>query len=168
MPESEKNHEIIQEIIRQAELFQQAQLTTALAADQRATGFASLIAAGATVLVAGGAATILAADGYDALGWVALAMAGGLLVSMSLAIWAARPVQIYLPGASPEVWIGDISASKTQQQSLTEMAGNYRDEIRYNQELLAANGRVIARAYWIAWGTLVSGAIAAIGLLVAR
>lgn len=158
--------DIIREAIREAESFLESQLTTGLSADQRATSFASVVAAGAAVIGGGGITLILANSELVALGWVAITMSGGLLISMILAALAARPVQFCLPGMHPAHWVADMDAQKPLATSLREMMENYGRDLNHNQKVLKANGRLMWSSIVAACGSLCVGGLVAIGMLI--
>ena len=66
------DEKMLQEIIREAELFLGSQLTAGVAADQRAVTFASVLSAAAAVLIGGYVAAATSGNPMPGLGWVVL------------------------------------------------------------------------------------------------
>lgn len=153
------DEEVLVEIQEAAERRLDAQLTTALAADQRALVFAGFAAAAAAAL-GGTAASLLAGPGGNALlGWLALAAAVGMTMPMAVAIYAARPRQWWLPGGRPDNWTEDIATAKPRVERLQELAADYDDRIVHNDAIMADNARWLRRAIVLAFATLILSAL---------
>jgi hypothetical protein len=130
---------VLNEIIRQAEARLQAQLTAAIAADQRAMTFAGLLLAAAAAMIGTG----LGAS-PDAKLTVPVFVTGlGLFVSATLAIVAARPVDWDFVGNTPSAWIGSIADKQTLHDALSDMATFYAEMIDNNETAIAD------AAFWI-------------------
>lgn len=139
---TETNRQLLQqEAYRLSEKSLEMDLTTALAADQRAMTFAGLLL---------GAATLLAglfdseSPNYGmllaALVFVAAAVVAGL---------AARPVQFYAPGSKHGYLQEDIDADRDFSEVIAEM-GRYNDlHSDRNRAAIAANGRKLTVAFVI-------------------
>lgn len=163
---SSANNDVLDEIIRQAETYLQTQLTASIAADQRAIGFTSLMAAAAMAIGAAGSALILGTPPQPNLGWVCIFVAVGLLASMFFAIKAAMPAQFWFAGNSPEQWLNDVKIGLTLKASKAQQASHYAEMIAYNNDLMARNNKQMSVAVWIAWWVLLGGgAIAVLALL---
>ena len=153
------------EIVREAESCLNAQLTAAIAADQRALSFAGLLAV-AAVLTAGAGGSLLIGEPVNALlGWVAISVTGALLIAMLCAIWSARPVTFQFPGNDPAGWIDDIGGGKSLHDSMAEMAAHYSGMLEGNRKSMKVNGLLMMASFIVAWGGLVLGAIAAVIIL---
>lgn len=93
---------MIREILSQGEMFLQAQLKCALAADQRATTFTSVIVTLSAAVLAGGIALWgkVPNDAVIAM----LVMSASLLLAAFFAAWACRPIAFFYPGSRPDQW----------------------------------------------------------------
>lgn len=148
----------LDEIIRQAESRLQAQLSLAVAADQRAMSFASILVTGAAALIAW-AITHDLADGKI---WPILVLIIGVMVAAGCALWSANPVSWNSPGNSPESWIEDIAEGRDDLKSAkAAMANHYSEMIGENTERMSRNADWLGRAMLITFGTLVLGGITA-------
>ena len=162
-PASYKSTDVVllREIVTSAEARLQAQLTASLAADQRALVLAGFLLA-VIVALGGAAAALLLKDPKQLfLGYTAFGCAVGLLVALSLTVYAARPVDWSYPATRPGAWIKDIAAKKAEKIRLAEMAADAHLKIDDNATLMRSNGKCVNVALWIAIGTLVIGAILA-------
>jgi hypothetical protein len=160
--------ETLTELMRQAEVQLSAQLTAAIAADQRAMSFVSLMAASTVVLVGGGIALITADKPNMGLSWVAMIVACCFLASMLLAIWSARSIKWLYAGSQPENWQEDITAGTGLEHGLREQLENYDSRINKNRGRMEDCARYVGRALWVAWWGLLFGVIATTGLLISR
>lgn len=151
----------LHEIIRLAESHLNAQLTTALAADQRAMSFASVVAAGAVVVASGAIAVLESETQLHHVSWVGFLVTAGLLTSMYLAISSARPSRFWFTGSSPSDWINDIQQGKPLHQSLAEQADHYAGMIDEIDEIMRVNGKRMIWSIWTCWTSLVIGGLLA-------
>lgn len=123
----------------QAEKHLTAQLTSALASDQRATTFASILASISAAVLAGCAALWETLEGAS--------LAAGFTVSISLLVaaifgaWAARPIDFFMPGARPEQF------AECREQPLAQVLGQlseiYQHDIDENEEFMAGNQKAL-------------------------
>ena len=157
----------IDQILAHAESYLNAQLTSALAADQRALVYAGFLAAGVVALVGGGT-TLLIDVKSPFLGYTAFAMALGLTISMALAVYAARPTGFEFVGNKPDQWVADVAIGKPLIESLREQAVHYDAMIGSNADLLRDNCRWLTRAQWLSVATLVFGGSAIVSRFVVR
>jgi hypothetical protein len=141
--------ELVKEILREAEVNLQGQLSLAIAADQRSSVMASLFTAAAAAIVAG---LITLASTDNASHPIAI-YTGGAVAAMllaagaSLCIWAARPINFYVPGNEPKSWYGDIANPRELKVLLGEQAEVYQEMIDDNMRTLSKNSqRFIAGA----------------------
>jgi hypothetical protein len=149
---SQSDEKIIQEIIREAEAYLQAQLSLAIAADQRSSVMASVFAAGAAAVMAG-LMTLAASDHAQA--YVAIYVGGIvasalMLAGAALCIRAAQPTDFAVPGNMPACWYDDIGKAKDFKLLLGEQAEIYQSQIAENNATLTANAR------YFAWGARLS------------
>jgi hypothetical protein len=159
---AEADEGTLQEILREAESYLNAQLTAAIAADQRAIAFASLLGAAAVVIAGGGGALLLSERPNPALGWTCMAIVGTFLVAMAFANLAAMPSKFWFAGNSPAGWLEDVRAQRPLRASLAEQLVHYADMIADNDKLMRRNGTQMKVAVWIAWSGLAIGGMAAI------
>ena len=155
----------LSEIVREAESRLNAQLTAAIAADQRALSFAGLLAVAAVLTASAGGSLLIGEAENALLGWVAISVTGAFVIAMLCAILSARPASFQFLGNDPAEWVGDISANKSLHESLAEMAAHYNEMLAHNRKLMKVNGLLMSLSFIVAWGGLVSGAIAAVIIL---
>lgn len=133
----------LQDLANAADVYLQAQLIAAVAADQRALVFAGFLAA-ATAAIGSRAISILSQAPPDQfLGRLSLDVAGGLLAAMLFAILAARPTRWFFPGSQPESWKEDFKAQKPKVKRLQELLADYDTRIRKNHAVMKWNGRLV-------------------------
>lgn len=146
-------------LAQRAEVRLQAQLTTALAADQRAMVFAGLLAAAAAA-VGGAAGVALTGDTpRRALGVIAICVDFGLLVSLFLAIYAARPSRWCFPGSIPRSWSADLNSRRDLADALREYCDDLSDRIGDNNRLMKINGSVLMCSTIFALFSLFAGSV---------
>lgn len=131
--------EVLGEIIREAEARLQAQLTAAVAADQRAMTFAGLMLAAAAAMIG----AVLGASPDATITVPIFATALGLFGSSILAAIGARPVQWDFVGNSPRSWVSSVANGQSLQAGLADMADFYADMIDDNETAIAR------AAFWI-------------------
>jgi hypothetical protein len=128
--------ETVREILRQSECYLEAQLAAGLAADQRATTFASILAGSLTVIIGGVATIVLGESRYQVILLPALPMVICFAVSLWLSAEAAKPVDFYYRGNVPMGWLDDIQRKKELEISLAEQAFHYDEMIADNAKSL--------------------------------
>jgi hypothetical protein len=149
----------LQEILRQAETYLQAQLTAAIAADQRALTFAGYLAAAAAVLISGAGALLLATPPNWLLALTGFFVAGLLLRAMRMAMKSAEPTGFEFPGNVPGSWVCDVSEGKSLEVSLSEQCAHYHEMAGKNNELMKANGDRLRDAIEAVFRALVVGGL---------
>lgn len=159
-PYKTADESLLREIIASAEVRLQSQLTASLAADQRALVLSGFLVPTIAALVGGAAALFLQKPSEDFLGLVALLSALGLFVSLSLTIYAARPVPWCFPGTQPSSWLGDIESRKSESVWLGELAEDADRKANENSDLMAANARCVRWALYIVAAVLLIAGIA--------
>lgn len=132
--------EMAEQVLRQGELYLQAQLQLAIAADQRA---ATMAAFWGTIGTAVAAAAIAYWDRSSDLAILisGLACAALMVAGASACLWAARPVDFYAPGNHPQSWF-DLLDRPLFDVMLGE-AENYQAHIEANAAFLLTNCRLI-------------------------
>jgi hypothetical protein len=153
---SAASEDFLAEIIRQAEDRLSAQLTAAVAADQRAMTFAGLAMAAAGALI--GAA--LGAANNSSLAAPIFVTAAGLLISAFFAVLSARPVPWDYVGNSPSSRLNDIADGTTLHESLAQMAQFYDEMISENEIAISGAADWIRLSMGVALISLVIGLIA--------
>lgn len=144
-------------ILRQAEERLAAQLQVALAADQRAMTFASILLAAAAVLIAW--------DGTDTLWWPKLILIAAFTVAGGFSLWAASPIGWELVGNTPEAWVEDIAEGNAgddaKHSANAAMAAHYAKMIGDNEMSLTGNANWFRTAKAISFvGVLLAAVIA--------
>jgi hypothetical protein len=152
--------EILDEINREAELFLQAQLAAALAADQRALVYASIVGAVLAILI-GGLATVASSDmQLSKFLFCIVPMAICFIMSLVYALSACRPIGFASAGNNPRQWIEDIQSSQSLHDSKAEMAAFYGTAIEENRNAMEDAGKRLETA--MRWGAtgLIIGVVA--------
>jgi hypothetical protein len=149
--------EVLAEIIREAEARLQAQLTAAVAADQRAMTFAGLMLAAAAAMI--GAA--IGASPNTPLTVPIFVTALGLFASAVVAVIAARPIGWDFVGNTPKSWISDVAKSQSLQAALADMANFYAEMIDDNEKAIAGAASWIRLSMLGALVSLLIGLVAA-------
>jgi hypothetical protein len=135
------------QILAQGELYLGSQQTLAIAADQRATTAASILASAATAI----AAAFIAfwdkdADKSALIGGIAAAAL--LMVAAIMAAYAARPTDFDSPGNHPVNWFDN------RKENIVTMIGGEAESVQRrierNAAIMAANQRCVTRAFIVA------------------
>jgi hypothetical protein len=148
--------EFVDEIIRQAELRLDAQLSAALAADQRAMTFAGLLFAGIAVLLGGDFGTFSREAAQPI-----LVVTIGFTMAAGCACWSARPSPWHYVGNFPASWSDDISQGTSFDASRKETASDLQELLDHNESALQRAARWM-RASMV---TAVASAVAGIALI---
>lgn len=133
---------VIQEIIRQAELHLAAQLTAAIAADQRATAILSMTIAAATGGLGGGVALMMGDKPNYVLGPSAIALGTCLMVAAWFFLESLKPVAFEFSGNWPHSWYADKNMSANFKLSLGETAENYDVMLKTNDDAIKRNAKL--------------------------
>ena len=153
---------VVDEIIREAEIFIGEQFKAALAADSRALTLASVLGAAAT-LATGNLISISGSQPHIwpyAFGVVIIILA--LVLALINAVSAAKPISFEYNGNSPDQWLSDIVERKSLAEARAGQAFAYAVGIRTNKISLETNQRRITRAMTIALvGVIVGIGVAA-------
>jgi hypothetical protein len=150
----------LQEIARQAEVYLDAQLVSATAADARALTFAGLIMAANVILVGASYSLVTMEKPNVFLAWTCVGLVAALFISSFIAVLSARSVKWGFGGGRPETWRSDALAKKTLMQTLPEQCQNYDEHISENATTMRTNSQMFNAATTVA---LTASAIA--GLL---
>ena len=79
---------------------------------------------------------------------------------MVLANLTAMPDPFNYVGNTPASWVGDVRTGKSIIQSKVEALEDSSECIEANRQVLARSTKLIVWAVWLAWGSIVMGAIA--------
>ncbi|MBW6523430.1 hypothetical protein KZ810_07955 [Sphingomonas sp. RHCKR47] len=145
-----------------AEVRLQAQLSAAIAADQRAMVWSGLLAAAAAALASAASVCLTSSPPKIGLGYTAVVGCGGLLIGLLFAVLAARPSRWFYPGSLPSAWISDIRTHKPQAQAMQEFCDDLSDMICKNERLMADNGKMLMLSVYLTVATLF-GCVISIG-----
>ena len=156
------DEKMLQEIIREAELFLESQLTAGVAADQRAVTFASVLAATAAVLIGGYVAAATSGHPLPGLGWVAIPVAAFLLISTAIATLSCRPTDWRYPGNNPRFWREDATSGTSLHDAMADQAELYAKAIIENRDTLNKNSTLMKWAFRWAGAALVIGCVVAL------
>jgi len=135
-------------VLRQGELKLQAQLTIALAADSRASTFASLFMTLALAAF-GGAGTLWKLGA----GWEPILVGACIetIVLLICAYWCisvASPVDFYTVGNRPNNWWDDGVSDKPLDECLKKESENYHKHIDHNSNVINDNAKAFTYALW--------------------
>jgi len=161
----ESNLAMMTEVIREAESMLAAQLSAALASDQRALVFAGLLAATTAAIASGGIALILQ-NQHIWMGIMAMIIAGVMIIAVGLAMYAARPIGFEFSGNRPREWAADILACRPLADCLREQAEHYNEMIDANLACMKQNGQYLKAAMLICALDLAIGGAIFVGLLI--
>jgi hypothetical protein len=133
--------EMAEAVLRQGELYLQAQLQSAIASDQRATTMAAFFSSMGAAIAAASLAY------WDRSGEIAILVAGlsgGILMAAGacLCLWAARPVDFYFPGNHPSCY-GEVM-HKPLADVICGEAENYQEHIEKNATILQSNSKLVS------------------------
>jgi hypothetical protein len=152
----------LNEVLREAEAYLAAQLTSALASNQRAISFTNFMAAAAAAIGSGAAGLLTGTTPKLALGVIAAAVALGLLAAMAFAIAAAMPTQFWFAGNTPAQWVDDVLKRLPYKTAISQQLSHYANMIERNNLCLARCDERLKWSLGIAWVSLTLGAVAAI------
>ena len=123
--------EMVREMVREAELVLEGQVSFAMSADQRASSLAGIYTATATALVAG----VVAAEALSPSVVVGgLVSAAFFIGGAGLCISTVLPTKFHVAGNEPEGWYGDVASGRPLVEALGEQAEHYQEAISFNNE----------------------------------
>lgn len=132
------------EVVRMSELYLDGTVRASAAKDSRAMSLAAMSATGSTALLGIGLNYLLKTNLSKldlALGWGAIYAGLILLAALLLALRAASPRPLTLPGTKLSLWTEDELSGKNLSDVLIEQARNYESHIDHNVKTLAKNAR---------------------------
>jgi hypothetical protein len=157
--------ETLKEIIREAESYLSAQLTSTLAANQRAMTFTTVISAAAAVIVGAAGSLLLGDIERWPLGGIGVAVSGGFLFAVWIAMGAAAPSAFGFVGNTPSEWAADVEAYLPMNVSLAQQCQHYDENIFRNIERMEDSKKKLLLAMRVVFWTTVCGIIAAIAAI---
>lgn len=163
------DQDVLDEIVREAELYLQAQFAAASASDQRGMAWAGFMIASATAALAA-AASLVVSGGHLILAATSLGAAAMLLLSTFLAAKAVRPDKFCFPGNRPanwlpENWHGHGVVKLDIKQARLEQAHTLQKQICDNVEWAEKAGKLLHHSMDVAMSAiLLAGAVVTIGL----
>lgn len=158
---SAADKDTLAEIIRQAEIFLDAQLQSGIAADQRATTFASIMFAVIAVALGAYVTAAFSTSGPGNIGWIVFPSTLGLLVSATLATHSSRPVPFYYAGSNPRHWRDDVLTKAAHSTAMAGQAKLYAKGIVANTKTLQSNSRYMTWAIRSAGLSLLAAVVVA-------
>lgn len=157
--------ENVREIMRQGEAYLGAQLTVAIAADQRAIRLAGALATIGSALIAAAFAMVTAHEPRWALG----AGGGAAGVTMLMGMWfawrAMRPCDFHYVGNHPRQWWNDADMTGKLALALGQQTEHCQDAIEKNAAVLDRNAEEIHRALRLTIAAPIVGGLTALGVL---
>lgn len=153
-------------IKRDADAFLAAQLTVALAGNQRAMTFFGFLATASAVIASASVTALATSTPAASFAWAGLLVVAGFLIAMFLAIRAAMPDSFSYVGNDPESWVDDVAEGKSLAVSKAEALADSSRCISRNQAVLLRSAKLTTAAIWTAWSSLFCGMISA--ALIAR
>jgi hypothetical protein len=145
----------IDKIEKQAELFLQEQLKSAIAITQRAITLAAIFGA-ITASIVGVCGTLIS-KGVD-IGphiWASITLVVFLLTALGKTVTAAKPESFYYAGSNPVHWLEDVSENKDFQTAQIEQVCLYSQSISDNGANLKKSQSSVASALnWAGLGLL--------------
>lgn len=152
--------EIARQIVRHGELQVQAQLQTALAADQRSMTFSAVMAA-LTTLALGAALAILSDETPTRDVGIPMLVVGTVFVlSLFFAVLSARPIEFVFPGNHPkQLYENAAYLAGPISENLGTDAENYQTTIEANEKRMKKNARLLLCAYWLSFAAPILGAL---------
>ena len=151
--------QLLREIVDTGEARLQAQLTTALASDQRNLVLAGFLSATIVALVGGAIALFLQTPPLVFLGWDALFVAAGLAIGLFLLVWAARPVDWHYPGTRPRDWISDVATKREMHEVLADRAADIERKAGLNAAILSSHAKLLNAGLLVAALSITIGGI---------
>lgn len=161
MPDWKKaDPELVREVVREAELFIQRQVTLATSADQRAAMLGGIFTAAATALIVGVIAVVTNGIAAPGIVWGGVVAALLFVIAAGLCISTVLPVEFGLPGNEPQNWYEDIESERGLSELLGEEAEREQGKIGDNNAVLIANARRFK------WGAIARISAPLVGLVV--
>lgn len=146
--------ELLDEIKREAEARLGAQLSTAIASDQRAMTFLGFLLTLVAFLIGASLAAITAATPSPTIANIASTGAGGLGLSGVLAYLASRPIDFRFVGNDPENWTSDIDGGISLHDAIAEQTAFYDKMLKDNRKAMKRGSELLKFASYVAGATI--------------
>ena len=143
--------DLLNEIKLEAEARLDAQLSTAIASDQRAMTFLGFLLTLVAFLIGASLAAITAATPAPIIANIAAGGAVGLGVSGILAYLASRPIDFRFVGNDPESWTGDIEGEISLHDALAEQTAYYDKMLKINRKAMKQGAELLR------WASIIAG-----------
>ena len=134
--------EMAAQILRQGELFLQAQLQAGIAADQRAAQTGGIFTTLSTAVLASTLAYSAMTGSQQKLVAAGISTFFVMLLGAAVALYSARPTKFYFVGNHPEKWFSVAEQTSLANELMGE-AENYQDRIEVNARILRENGELL-------------------------
>lgn len=158
-PIKQLDTETMKEVVREGEIYLQAQFTAAAASDQRGMAWAGFMIASAAAALAA-AAALVDKGGHTFLAIVTFALSVALVGSTALAASAVRPKKFCFPGNAPANWLpanwmGHGLEPVDINQARIEQAVALQNQIEHNAKLAEDAGRHLQLSLDVAMAAVV-------------
>ncbi|RUW87810.1 hypothetical protein [Mesorhizobium sp. M7A.F.Ca.US.010.02.1.1] len=150
---------MLQEILREAEAYLDAQLTSAIAADERAYSFAGTVGAVSVLLIGASYSLATSAAPSSLLSLTSLFAAAALFVAAWMAVMSASSINFEFSGNQPGHWGADVERGIEMRDALAEQCDHYESMITANSTAMGKNASVFNSAVNIALATLGVGGL---------
>lgn len=150
----------LKELMRETEAYLDAQLSSAIAADQRAYTFAGTVTAASVLLVGAAYALATAPEPNKWLAYLSMAVASCLFIAAWMAVMSARSVDFEFCGNQPSSWIADIEAGTPLLHALAEQCAHYDEMATANRNTMNTNSWLFNWAVNVALGGVGVGGLA--------
>jgi len=168
----ELDQKVLDEVVQEGRQRLDAQLQIATSADQRALTLAGFQITAATASLGGGIALMTADHPQQALAFVAILFALGMLGSAGTALWTVVPRKFKTVGNQPLNWTKDHWRWKEHGFDLraarVEQAACLEEQIAANQQYFRWTAQWMRISFVVTIGTAVAAAIFLAGVLCSR
>lgn len=141
--------EMAKTILKQGELFLQAQLQAGIAADQRAARTGGIFTTLGTGVLAATLAYGASPDPSVAVYNAGVTVFAMMIFSALMALLSARPTKFFFAGNHPKQWF-DVAKNSSLAAEIMGEAENYQARIEANAAVLRWNGRLLMASNLIA------------------
>lgn len=154
--------DVLQEIVRQAELRLQAQFQTTIAADNRAMGVAAALATISVVLMTAAVAALSIKGVGNQIASACSISSAVLLVGVVIAVVSARAIEFNFPGSYPSNWDEEVAHGASFKKALSDMANHYDEMLKennnkmneagflFNLSLILSSASMVVAGFWVA------------------
>lgn len=157
---------VLNEILREAEARLGAQLSAAIAADQRAMTFLGFLLTLVAFLVGASIAAATANTPAPSIAILAAFGAAGFMVAGLFAYGATRPIDFEFVGNDPESWLTDVKEKTSLHDALAEQSAHYDGMLKANRAAMAASSKALRTASIVAGLTVAVCSLAVVAKIV--